>query len=115
MTYPHDPYGQPPHQPRQQGYVASDHLYAAKRRMQGWWGVFAVTLVLGLVISAAYSSTLVASDNPYIHTPQPTTLSYVLLIVGLVNGVAGSAAFVIAIRATIDHSRIKRETYGGYR
>ncbi|CPW94930.1 hypothetical protein [Mycobacteroides abscessus] len=114
MTYPHDPYGQPPHQPRQQGYVASDHLYAAKRRMQGWWGVFAVTLVLGLVISAAYSSTLVASDNPYIHTMQPTTMSYVLLIVGLVNGVVGTVAFIIAIKSTRDHNQIKRSIYGRY-
>ncbi len=114
MTYPHDPYGQPPHQPRQQGYVASDPLYAARRKMQGWWMVTAVTFVLGIAISTAYSSSLVASDNPYIHTMQPTTLTYVLLIIGLVNGVVGTVAFVIAIRATRECSQIKRSMYGGF-
>lgn len=110
--YPQDSYGQP--QRPQQGYVASDPLYTAKRRMQGWWLVTAAMFVLGIVISAAYSSTLVASDNPYIHTLQPTDITYVLLVIGLVNGVAGTTAFVIAIKATADHSRAKRETYGRY-
>lgn len=113
MTYSHDPaYGQP--QPRPQGYVASDPLYAAKRKMQGWWATFAVMFVLGLILSAAYSTTLTPSTNPYISTMQPTSLSYVLLAIGLVNGIAGTVSFVIAIRATRDHGRIKRETYRGY-
>lgn len=113
--YPHDPrYGQHPPQQPQQGYLASDPLYAAKRRMQGWWGVFAATFVLGLILSAAYSASLVPNTNPYIHTMQPTTMSYVLLAIGLVNGIAGTTALVIAIRATRDHGRIKRETYGRY-
>lgn len=113
--YPHDPrFGQRPPQQPQQGYIASDPLYAAKRRMQGWWGVFGVTFVLGIILSAAYSATLVPSDNPYIHTMTPTSLSYVLLAIGLVNGIAGTAAFIIAIRATRECSQIKRSLYGGF-
>ncbi|EIC62282.1 hypothetical protein [Mycobacteroides abscessus] len=114
MTYyPNDPrYGQP--QPRPQGYVASDPLYVAKRRMQGWWGATAALFVLGIVLSAAYSASLTPSTNPYIHTMTPTSLSYVLLAIGLINGVLGTAAFVIAIKATRDHGHAKRETYGRY-
>lgn len=105
--YPNDPrYGQP--QP-------VSPLHSAKRRMQGWWGAFGVTFVLGIILSAAYSSTLVAHTNPYINTPQPTSLTYVFLIVGLVNGVVGTVAFIIAIRATRECSQIKRSMFGGYR
>ncbi|MDM2175302.1 Uncharacterised protein [Mycobacteroides abscessus subsp. abscessus] len=115
MTYYQDPrYGQPQPQPRPQGYVASDHLYTAKRRMQGWWGATAATFVLGIILSVSYNATLVPNANPYIHTMQPTGLSYVLLAIGLVNGVTGTAAFFVAIKATRDHSQIKRETYGRY-
>lgn len=114
MTYYHDPYGQPPRQQPQQGYIASDPLYAAKRRMQGWWATFAVTFVLGIILSVSYNASLTPSTNPYIHTPQPTTLTYVLLIVGLVNGVVGTAALVIAIKATRECSQIKRSIYGRY-
>lgn len=110
MTYPHDPYGQP-----QQGYVASDPLYTARRKMQGWWGATAVTFVLGLILSAAYSATLVDSTNPYIHSMQPTTMSYVLLAIGLVNGIVGTTAFIVAIKATRDHRLTKQSMYGGYR
>lgn len=114
MTYYQDPrFGQPQPQP-QQGYVASDPLYAAKRRMQGWWATFAVTFVLGIILSVSYNASLTPSTNPYIHTPQPTTLTYVLLIVGLVNGVVGTAALVIAIKSTRDHNQIKRSIYGRY-
>lgn len=109
MTYPHDPYGQP-----QQGYVASDPLYTARRKMQGWWGATAVTFVLGLILSVSYNASLTPSTNPYIHTMQPTTMSYVLLIVGLVNGVVGTVAFIIAIKSTRDHNQIKRSIYGRY-
>lgn len=113
MTYYQDPrYGQP--QP-QQGYVASDPLYSAKRRMQGWWGATAATFVLGIVLSAAYRATLVPHTNPYIDAMQPTSLTYVLFIIGLVNSVLGTVAFIIAIRATRDHNQIKRSMYGGYR
>lgn len=114
MTYyPNDPrFGQ---RPPQQGYIANDPLYAAKRRMQGWWGATAATFVLGIIFSVSYNATLVPNANPYIHTPQPTGLSYVLLAIGLVNGVVGTVSFVIAIKATIDHNRIKRSMYGGYR
>ncbi|SLC41951.1 hypothetical protein [Mycobacteroides abscessus] len=114
MTYyTNDPYGQ---QPRpQQGYLASDPLYSAKRRMQGWWATFAVTFVLGLILSVSYNASLTPSTNPYVHTMQPTTMSYVLLIVGLVNGVVGTVAFIIAIKSTRECSQIKRSMYGGYR
>lgn len=106
MTYPHDPYGQPP--------MTHDPIYAARRRSQGWWGATAVTFVLGLILSVSYNASLTPSTNPYIHTPQPTTLTYVLLIVGLVNGVVGTAALVIAIKATRECSQIKRSIYGRY-
>ncbi|BBX35970.1 hypothetical protein MMAG44476_20104 [Mycolicibacterium mageritense DSM 44476 = CIP 104973] len=106
MTYPHDPYGQPP--------MTHDPIYAARRRMQGWWATFAVLFVLGLVISAAYSATLVPHTNPYIHTMQPTTMSYVLLAIGVVNGIVGTVAFIIAIRATRECSQIKQSMYGGF-
>lgn len=110
MTYYQDPYGQRP----PQGYIASDPLYSAKRRMQGWWIATAVAFVLGIILSVSYSATLVPSDNPYIHTMTPTSLSYVLLAIGLINGVLGTAAFVIAIKSSRDHSQIKRSMYGRY-
>ncbi|GAB5896989.1 hypothetical protein OKHIL_27960 [Mycolicibacterium mageritense] len=111
MTYyPNDPYGQRP----PQGYIANDPLYSAKRRMQGWWGATAVAFVLGIILSVSYSASLVPSDNPYIHAMQPTSFSHVLLIIGLANGIAGTAAFIIAIRATRDHGHAKRSLYGGF-
>lgn len=110
MTYYQDPYGQRP----PQGYIASDPLYSAKRRVQGWWGATAAMFVLGIILSVSYSATLVPSDNPYIHTASPTSLSYVLLAIGLINGVLGTAAFFVAIKATRDHGHVKRATYGRY-
>lgn len=91
-----------------------DPLYAARRKAQGWWMVTAATFVLGLILSVSYNASLTPSTNPYIHTASPTTLTYVLLAIGLVNGIVGTVAFIVAIRATRDHGRIKRETYGGF-
>lgn len=125
--YNGDPYGQqrPPRQPRQPGYLAADRYYAAKRKMQGWWAAFAVTVVLGIALFAGYNASLTAPESKggYTYddgsgygfaTPEPTSLSYLLIAALIAVAVAGFAAVVIAVRATAECSRIKTETYGGF-
>lgn len=124
--YNGDPYGQqrPPRQPRQPGYLAADRYYAAKRKMQGWWAAFAVTVVLGIALAVGYNASLETPESKGGYTydgsgygfadPAPSGLSYLLIALIVAVSIAGFAAVVIAVRATAECSRIKRETYGGF-